>query len=234
MDIKTSRVLICFVLMEISAFGFAKESAIPTSAFRRYFWGAREAYDNRDFAKAAKLLRQYRELGSPSDKLLKTAGCDTKWEVDVFTAALKDARACVSHRSQNQFWPDAEHAKVAIMIALRAGDAASLVPYVDCAPADLIQQSTTCGARLYRKPADVERLAAELQKRSGVLVLATWRKFPGLPHEPDSIRWILYPTSSQWRPCEMDGAPAISLRVDKNGETRIAGFAASCFEAENQ
>jgi len=234
MDIKKFNWLLGFGLMAISAAAIAKQTAMPTSAFRKYFWGARDAYDDRDFAKAEKLLRTYRKLGSPSDKLLKSAGCDTKWEVDIFSAALKEARACINRRTESQSWSDAEHAKFVVMVALRAGDYASLIPYVDCAPADLIQKSTTCGARFYRQPADLERLVKAIQKRPGLLEQATWRKFPGLPHETDTQRWILYPISDQWKPCDMVGSPAISLRVDQNGQTRIAGFAASCFETDNR
>src|SRR5271154_3990064 len=82
----------------------ARETRPPLSTFRKYFWGAREAYEQRNFKKAQQLFETYRDLGSPSDRLLVQAGCDPKWEVSLFTAALKDPRACLAGRSKSLFW----------------------------------------------------------------------------------------------------------------------------------
>ncbi len=175
-------------------------------------------------------MRIYRELGSPSDKLLTTAGCDTKWEVELFTAALKEARACLAHRAASLSWPDAERAKFAITMSLRAGEAAPLKPYVDCAPADLVAQSTTCGAYSYRKSDDLERLAAAVKKYPDLLRSPSWREFPVQPTNPRSARWELHTDSERWEPCGMPGSALVSLREDPPGEYRIAGFAVTCLE----
>jgi len=208
----------------------AQETSVPLSPFRKYFWGARQAYEDRDFKKAERLLHSYREMGSPPDKMLKLAGCDLKWEVTVFAAALKDTHACLSHRAQSAHWTDAERAKFTILTALRAGDAASLEPYVDCAPADLVAQATTCGTHFYRKPSELARLAAALQKAPDILAKPDWRQLPIPPNDPQKISWILYTDSDQWNPCSMPNSPIISLRQDPDGELRIAGFAVSCLE----
>ncbi len=169
-------------------------------------------------------------MGSPKDKLLTAAGCDPKWEVELFTAALKDTQVCLERRAKSLSWPDAERAKFAVTIALRAGDAAPLEPYIDCAPADLVAQSTTCGAYNYRKSEDLERLAAALKKFPDILRSPNWREFPAQPNDPRGYRWELHTDSERWKPCGMAGSALVSLREDPPGEFRIAGFAVSCLE----
>jgi hypothetical protein len=219
-------------LFAAAAAVMAEETSVPLSPFRKYFWGARQAYEQRDFKEAERLLRAYRKLGSPSDRMLKLAGCDPLWEVDVFSAALKESHACLSRRSKSAFWTDADRAKFIIRMALRTGNAAPLEPYVDCASADLVPQATTCGTHFYRKPSDLNRLAAVLQKTPDILEKSNWRQLPVQPNDPQNIRWVLYTDSDQWKPCAMPNSPIISLRQDPTGELRIAGFAVSCLEAQ--
>jgi hypothetical protein len=207
-----------------------RESAPPGSSFRKYFWGARQAYEQRDFKSAEKLFRTYRRLGSPSDKMLTQAGCDTTWEVALFKDALKDARSCMAARSKSASWTDAEHAKFAILVALRQGEVDSLIPFVDCAPADLVTQATTCGSHVYRKAEDLKRLAAALKKTPAVLDWPEWRHMPVPPKDTQNIPWVLYSNSEQWKPCGLPRSPIISLRQDPSGQVRIAAFACTCLE----
>ncbi len=227
---KLTLAAVAVALLGAAAAGLAKESSAPLSIFRQYFWGARQAYEERDFDKAERLFRTYQSLGSPSDPLLKLAGCDPKWEVSVFTEALKEVRVCLGLRPNNLSWTDGGQAKLAIFNALRAGNVEVLKPYVDCAPTDLVAQTTTCGTRIYRQAADLKRLATMIQKNSEILDPPAWREFPVKPDDPQRIRWMLYPSSDHWKPCGLAGAPIISLRQDPSGEIRIAGFAASCLE----
>jgi len=208
----------------------ARETPPPLSSFRKYFWGARTAYEQRNFKKAQRLLQTYRDLGSPSDRLLVQAGCDPKQEVALFSAALKDVRACIAGRSQSLFWTDSERAKLDILLAMRDGNPAELEPYVDCAPVDLTIPPTSCGVHQYPKPPDLERLAAALRKTPDILKQPNWRGFPVDPHDPLRVTWVLYTYSDHWKPCAMEGAPIISLRQDTAGQIRIAGLAASCLE----
>ena len=227
---KLSLVAVAAAILAAAGTGWTAKSDVPVSAFRKYFWGARQAYEERDFKKAERLLRTYQDLGSPSDKLLKAAGCDPKWEVSLFSKALKETRACLKARSKSPSWGDAEHAKFAVIMALRNGDASTLMPYVDCAPVDLVAQSTTCGAHSYRTAFDLSRLTTALKSNPDIIQWPSWREFPARPHDEQNVRWELHTLSYRWKPCGMQGAALVSLREDPPGEFRIAGFAASCFD----
>ncbi len=231
---KTRQLLIAFSLCGLAAALLADESKVPLSDFRKYFWGARQAYEDRHFDKAQQLLKIYKERGSHSDPLMKLAGCDPTWEVSVFTEALKESQACLAHRSTSAAWTDPEQAKLIISQALQSQDFSTLVFYVDCAPMDLVPVSTTCGTHTYRKAADINRLIAAIKKYPDIVQKAEWREFPAKADDPQHVRWMLYPTSDRWKPCGMEGSPIVSLRQDPSGQIRIAGFAASCLGTEKE
>jgi len=203
----------------------------PSSSFRKYFWGARRAFEERNFTRARRLFQTYQRLGSPPDKLLAQAGCDTAAETRRFAAALRAARGCLKGRPRRAHWTDGDQAKVAILSALGSGDASALAPYLDCAPVDLTQQEIFCQTGAYPDAAGLPRLAAALREKPGILEQPNWREFPLRPDDARRLRWILYTYSEDWKPCGMPGAPILSLRQDPDGALRIAGFAASCLES---
>lgn len=221
------------LLLTGGIFLFGKDHPLPVSAYRKFFWGARVAFEKRDFARAGQMLKTYKNLGSPSDKLIAQVGCDVKMEVARFTAALKAAQTCMAHRSTGAHWNDRQivSAEVGILSALKSGDTSALEPYVDCAPTDLTLQSNVCQDPTYPAPTDLSRLASTLKEMPDVLERPNWREYPLPSSDPLRLRWILYTYSDQWKPCGMEAAPLLSLRQDADGQIRIAGFAASCLQS---
>ena len=206
---------------------FAKDRPLPASAYRTYFWGARQAYERRDFVRARRLLQTYKSLGSPSDKLIRQVGCDIKAEVSQFSAALKTTRACMARRKSGAHWMDSGKSspqEVGILKALQSGDTSALEPYVDCAPVDLTAQANVCQDPTYPAAADLSHLASALKEMPEVLEHPNWREFPAPKGDPLRLRWILYTYSDHWKPCGTEAAPLLSLRRDEDGQIRIAGF----------
>jgi len=179
------------------------------------------------------MLKTYKTLGSPSDKLIAQVGCDIKTEVAQFTAALKTAQTCMTRRAAGPHWDNSQivPAEVGILNALKSGDTSALEPYVDCAPADLTIQSNACQDPTYPAPADLSRLASALKEMPDVLEHPNWREYRLAENDPLRYRWVLYTYSDHWKPCGMEAAPLLSLRQDKDGRIRIAGFAASCLQS---
>ncbi|HVO32936.1 MAG TPA: hypothetical protein VMU17_03415 [Elusimicrobiota bacterium] len=221
---------ICIVLLGAWIPASAKRTSAVLSAYRRYVWGARDAYDAGRFTKAHALLAGYREAGSPGDPILEQAGCDLKAEVEELRTAVKSALQCQTE-TPPKFWPESERAKVEILLALREGKASELVPYVDCGPQDVTPQPTVCGTRRYPIAADWARLADYLRAKTEILAQPNWRQFPPATPKSSYIRWILYTYSLDWMPCGMSGAPILSLRQDNKGRLRIAGYSAGCLDS---
>ncbi len=208
----------------------ARSHSLRTSAYRKYFWGARQAYEHRDFANARALLRTFKELGSPSDSLIEQEGCDVRAQVKQFSLALRTARQCVKNRPQSAHWESAELVKAeqSILAALKSGDTSALEKYVDCAPVDLTVQAVSCQSTSEPVPSDLSRLASALKGFPEILENPNWREFKIEENDPLRVRWVLHSYSELWQPCRMEAAPILSLRQDANGQIRIAGFATSC------
>jgi hypothetical protein len=230
---KSRQAVLVFLFLCVGMSGGAKDYALPTSPYRKYFWGAREAYQKRDFTLAQKSLHRYRSMGAPVDKLIQQSGCDIRAEVAQFTAALTATEACLPHRQDHKYWTEKQLvvAELSILKVLQSAETSALEGYVDCAPSDLTAQANVCQDPTYPAAADLSRLASALKEFPDVLDKPNWREFPVKPGDPLRVRWTLYTYSDHWKPCGMEAAPLLSLRQDADGKIRIAGFASSCLES---
>ncbi len=217
-------------IMLVSRAVFAKPSVLPVSAYRKYFWAARDAYGQRAFREARQFLRKYRQAGSPADPLLKKSGCDLKAEVADFASALKRAERCLAHPEISRHWVDPEKAKLEITLALRQNDLNGFDPYLDCGLDDLTPPPGACQSRLYPSATEWKVLGAKLMETPEVMKNPNWRQYPADQKDARRVRWILYTNAADWSPCGMEGAPIVALRQNIKGEIQISGMAAGCLK----
>jgi hypothetical protein len=206
-----------------------KEKPLKTSAYRKYFWGARQAFERREFEKASQLFATYRSMGSPRDKLVQQAGCEGKDEVKEFAALLKQTQSCIKGKqAKDVWWQDFESAKRQISHAFERNTPDALLPFVGCAPVDLTFQSEGfCPESGYTTVESLAKLVDYVHDRPAVYRRFMWRDRIVQPSDEVSPRWVLTTTSDQWKPRGLPNAFLMTLRQDKKGRIRIAGFAAS-------
>jgi hypothetical protein len=203
--------------------------ALAISPYRRYFWGARRAFNRRDFKEAERMFKTYERLGMPPDPLVVQSGCPLDAEVSQFAAQLKDVKACLAQKQQSgKSWPDFERAKLDTLRILASGAPRDLEPYIECAPVDLTFQGGSCAQEGVASLDALPDLFAKVRSAEEILEMATWTYYPpSQPPDPISLPYILHTHSLQWTPAQMNNAGILSLRQNTKGEVHIAGFAAS-------
>jgi hypothetical protein len=223
-------ILAAFSSLLVPASASTKGKPLQTSAYRRYFWGARNAFDRRQFDQAASLLETYQSLGEPRDKLVTQSGCESPDEVKRFAARLRAVRQCIAKKKKDDhYWSDFEKAKFEITLALRDGMPDPLLGFVGCAPVDLTFQVDYCPASNTTTPEALALLVAKVQGSPNIFSHLVWRESHVAPQDEVSPRWTLYSSSEQWAPKGLPNAPLMTLREDHHHHIRIAGFAATGF-----
>lgn len=225
------RTLVLLLMCVSPLLAKTRPRALPQTPVRKYFWAARDAFENGQFKKAQEFLQQFRASGSPEDPLLKQLGCNTREEAKQFSALVQSALKCSAQKTRAA-WRSGEQAKVDILRAFKEDTPESILPYLDCGPVDLTAQTDSCSTRHYPAASDFTKLVHEIHKRKAIYKRPYWRDYRP-DNEGKTPHWIhyrLYTYIESWQPCGMPAAPILSLRETTKGEIRIAGFAASCVD----